>query len=599
MKLKIFSLILSLTMIASLFAVNVGAAGDFSLNAEFEFTDEGEFIVISGTTPANYNQAINIVVYDPAFENGLEDIREENGKLSENPAEKKPLSDISTLLRWSEVRATEEGEYSVRFALDGIEDGQYLIIKAAGSGKRPVAASLLRQFYTDETITEVTLPAFENAEADDLENLLKQNQLVLGIELGDNYQENKDEIHEMFISVRNNDCKVSSETGKKFNSMQDITNVLAIVDALRDFPEDVNGDDVKNYIGKYGQIIGYDFSEENEHFALMKEASYPIAASILKENAPECMSDVKNAIAQSVALALLNTKDATTVAPVIEKYATLLGLDKTDYAIYCEKYTAYQVNKAFVDRNFENPSQVIDALKDRVDVLKKEENSSSSGSSGGGFGSGGGFSGNKENNSNMNNVIGVNDQLITSDKEKDEEKGTYYTDITDKHWAYENIQTLSAKKVIEGYPDGSFMPEKTVTREQFVKMLITAFELEGDAEITFSDVENDRWSYSYIKSAVALGIVNGVGDGSFAPDNPVTRQDAAVMIARLCEKKGIALSGKGATADSDKIASYALESVEKLVGAGIISGFEDGSFRPAENLTRAQAAKLICVLLEK
>ena len=90
-----------------------------------------------------------------------------------------------------------------------------------------------------------------------------------------------------------------------------------------------------------------------------------------------------------------------------------------------------------------------------------------------------------------------------------------------------------------------------------------------------------------------------MGDGSFAPDNPVTRQDAAVMIARLCEKKGIALSGKGATADSDKIASYALESVEKLVGAGIISGFEDGSFRPAENLTRAQAAKLICVLLEK
>ena len=70
------------------------------------------------------------------------------------------------------------------------------------------------------------------------------------------------------------------------------------------------------------------------------------------------------------------------------------------------------------------------------------------------------------------------------------------------------------------------------------------------------------------------------------------------MIARICEKKGIELSGKSAVKDSDKIAGYALESVEKLVNAGIISGFEDGTFRPAEMLTRAQAAKLICGLIK-
>lgn len=597
MKIKLLSLILALTMIASLGVISAGAA-DFVLNAEFEFNDDGAFLVVIGTTPAKYGQAINVVVYDPAFENGLEDIREENGELSSDPASKKPLEDIANLIRWTEVRANSNGEYSVRFALDGIEDGQYLIVKGAGSGKTPVSGSVLRQYYTDETITNITLPAFENADAEDIEALLKQNQLLLAIELGDDYKENKDEIHAMFVSVRNNDCKVSAATGKKFNSMEDIKNVLDMVDALRNFPENADGEDVKNYISKYKNLIEYDFSEENEHYNLVKDASHSITATILKEDAPECMTDIKTAIAQSVALAMLNTKNATTVAPVVEKYAMILGLDKTDYAIYCEKYTDYQVNKAFVDRNFVRPSDVIKALEDRIAVLE-DENSSGGGSSGGGFGGGGGFNGNKGNSSNMNNVIGVNDQLITSDKEKDEEKGTYFTDITDEHWAYENIQTLSQKKVIEGYPDGSFMPEKTVTREQLVKMLVVAFELDGSASLEFSDVESGRWSAEYIKTAAALGIVNGMGDGSFAPEASVTRQDAAVMIARICEKKGIVLSGRGEVADADKIAPYAVESVEKLVSAGIISGFEDGTFRPAEKLTRAQAAKLICGLLAK
>ena len=80
-----------------------------------------------------------------------------------------------------------------------------------------------------------------------LEALLKQNQLLLAIELGEDYRENKDEIHEMFVSVRNNDCEIASN-GRKFNSMDDIKKVLDIVDALRDLPENAAAEDVKNYI---------------------------------------------------------------------------------------------------------------------------------------------------------------------------------------------------------------------------------------------------------------------------------------------------------------------------------------------------------------
>ena len=90
-----------------------------------------------------------------------------------------------------------------------------------------------------------------------------------------------------------------------------------------------------------------------------------------------------------------------------------------------------------------------------------------------------------------------------------------------------------------------------------------------------------------------------MGNGAFMPAAPVSRQDAAVMIARLCENQGIILSGSGKVTDSDEISEYALESIRKLVATGIITGFEDGSYRPMENLTRAQAAKLICGLIEK
>jgi hypothetical protein len=131
-------------------------------------------------------------------------------------------------------------------------------------------------------------------------------------------------------------------------------------------------------------------------------------------------------------------------------------------------------------------------------------------------------------------------------------------------------------------------------------MIVTAFDIYYDNGIAgFDDVSEDRWSHQYILIAASAGIVNGVTEDEFKPGNEVTRQDAAVMLARLCEKKGIKLEGQVTSTDSAQIADYAKESVEKLKAANIISGFEDGSFRPLEVLTRAQAAKLIYGLISR
>ncbi len=595
MKNKFISLALAIAIVMCMLPASVGAAEGFTVNAEFEITSDNEYIVVSGVTPEKYSQAISVVIYDPAFENGLEDIKNEYGEISDNPAAAKPLSDVNNIIRMGKTRADKNGNYSISFSLNGIENGQYLIVRATGAGKSPAMASVLKQYYTENVLVNITLPAFESATENELEELFKENQLFLGIDLGEDYQTNKATIHKMFVAVRSKDCKVDPSTGRKFNTMQDVVNVLKIVDSLRSLPETVTESDISSFIDTYGSLIDYDFSAENEHYTIMKDAAYPIMAINLNENKPQSMTDVKETVEKAVVLALLNSKNSTTVGPVVEKYAAILGLDKTDYAIYCEKYTAYEVNKAFVERNFQRPYEVIDALNTRIEVLENEASSGSSGSGGGSSGGGGSSSG-----SAVSSIMNVKDTPANSEKDNDQELGVYYSDITSSHWAYEAVKGLSLKDVVAGYPDGTFMPDKSVTREQFVKMLVTAFGIDTeDGETDFADVENNRWSASYIKAATRAGIVNGTGNGTFMPEKVVTRQDAAVMIARACAVKGITLSERKQLSDSQEISEYAAESVEKLVAAGIISGFEDGSFRPLNELSRAQAAKLIFGLTEK
>ncbi len=111
------------------------------------------------------------------------------------------------------------------------------------------------------------------------------------------------------------------------------------------------------------------------------------------------------------------------------------------------------------------------------------------------------------------------------------------TDIDNYPDDYKNaISTLSQINVISGYPDGTFKGEKTVTRAELAKMLVTFFELDGDIQmiVDFSDVSN-HWAKSYIDVAVLKGIVKGYDDHTFKPENTVTYGECAAMIVRLID----------------------------------------------------------------
>ena len=173
-----------------------------------------------------------------------------------------------------------------------------------------------------------------------------------------------------------------------------------------------------------------------------------------------------------------------------------------------------------------------------------------------------------------------------------------FNDLSSSHWAYEAIEELAEKGILNGKGDANFVPDDGVTLEEFVKIIAVAFDLTADSEIRFADVEADRWSADYIAAAAAHGIVTGDGE-SFNPAQVITRQDMAVIIYRVFEHLGLEVSGDVISFDDDaEISDYAKKAVEALTAAGIINGMGDGTFAPKTNVTRAQSAKVVYGLLQ-
>lgn len=171
-----------------------------------------------------------------------------------------------------------------------------------------------------------------------------------------------------------------------------------------------------------------------------------------------------------------------------------------------------------------------------------------------------------------------------------------FADVTQGHWAKAYIEELAGKGILSGMGNNMFSPDNFVTREQFAKIISEAFGItDENATCDFADVEKGSWYEKYVASVFEKEIVNGVGGGAFGTGQYMTRQDMAVMILRCAHLLGIDMGTPSDYVynDNGKISDYAKEAISALVGAGVISGFEDNTVRPLDNCTRAQVAKII------
>lgn len=226
-----------------------------------------------------------------------------------------------------------------------------------------------------------------------------------------------------------------------------------------------------------------------------------------------------------------------------------------------------------------------------VHVVQKE--TSAKGSGGGG---GGSSSSSKKNNSSDVRVL----PQTPADKSDTDDKQVF-PDVPKTHWAYEYIKKLASDGIISGDDSGNFFPDKNVSREEFVKMIVSASGISPvytDSE--FEDIDIDSWYAPYILSAVKAGYVNGESSVAFGIGKSITREDMALIIAR-CKNDTYKSPIRKYTPFSDEsdISEYAINSVRSLYESGLIDGIGDGSFSPKAFATRAQAAKLICSIFDK
>ncbi|MBO5059509.1 MAG: S-layer homology domain-containing protein [Clostridia bacterium] len=118
-----------------------------------------------------------------------------------------------------------------------------------------------------------------------------------------------------------------------------------------------------------------------------------------------------------------------------------------------------------------------------------------------------------------------------------------YTDLSSGHWAYEAVSALSQRGVISGYGDGSFKPGNYITRAEFLTLLLEAFSfVDSDAVVEFADVGEDAWYCKYAATGEKYGIISGYEDNTFRANDKVTRQDACCMVVNLADVRALALA---------------------------------------------------------
>jgi len=169
----------------------------------------------------------------------------------------------------------------------------------------------------------------------------------------------------------------------------------------------------------------------------------------------------------------------------------------------------------------------------------------------------------------------------------------HFTDLPEGHWADDPVQYLLEEGVVTGYADGSFRPNENVTRAQFAKMLVVAmgWPIQTPTTPTFSDVSTSYWAYGYIETAAAHGAIAGYADGSFRPAAGVTRAQVAKM---LYTARGWSLETPTTTEFTDvQPGHWSYTYVQAISSAEAMAGYADRTFRPNAPATRAQIAKVL------
>lgn len=462
-------------------------AGTQAYAMDVEFDRDTQMVTVSGV--AQKNESMAIVVTDSnisSLENTTEALMETHS------------------IGFYEASAGEDGKYSVSFKADEVDD----VCNIFASGTSTTDKSWIKLY--SKTTLETALSSLTDAISEGEEAVivaLKDEELRKTLGIDELYNNTSDKASIALELVKNTE----------YASYESLKAVLLPVECCASFNEMINKVQVNELVRKMKEVYGGD------------EAVYA-------------------------------------------KYFGLASTDSIDNVIYQKK-----------------PYSNIGAV---YSVFENEVKSYTQPSTGGGGGGGGGSSSGGGGMTFPGTNTAKPDDAQKEQTQEQTPTAPIFADVAPGFWGYEAIEALYNKGIVSGVSSSEFAPNQSVKREEFIKMLVVLIGLDGNGkQDTFTDTDKSAWYSPYLAVAQECGLAFGKENGSFGVGEVLTRQDMAVLAARVL---GTTERGAAKTfADEGEISNYAKNSVEILCGLSIMNGTGDGNFAPKATATRAQAAKVI------
>ena len=520
-------------------------AENIAIDSDIDF-DNG-IIKIYCTTEAKYNQALSVILY-------------EGDTMG---------SDLSKIVKIADADADENGYAELELKLaDDLPSGEY-IISVSGGGSIKNSGSKVIVFVNKAELPQI-IDEINSASQSDIKSTFENHGDIFTLPSDDG-------VYTQFLSLR----KADSTT---FASVNDIKSALKLSQLYYDINNNNSEANLLSYLKANAGALGIDTEDPDFKGS---EAQVASAFMKLKKTKPLTGKDSFDKMwKEAMAIGVINGANAQSMTSAVTKYADIIGISKSEYEADCRKYSDVEINKALRDKNFESCQAIYNAYKNRISELSKKNNSSG--------GTSGGSSGGRSSG-NSGSVVPSETGIVYVAPGESKSNFTEFTDLSEALWAEESVKRLAAAGIVSGYEDKTFKPNREVTREEFVTLIIRAFNMYSqNAECKFTDIKADDWCYKYVASAAEKKFVVGFEDGSFGRGSNISRQDAATILYRVGQANNIYFNDvEFDFTDGEEIAEYAKEAVGALNKSGVISGFEDGSFKPTEPLTRAQAVKII------
>lgn len=475
-----------------------------------------------------------------------------------------PGTDVSDLLSaqkpidvvkyHNEVYAGEDGTYKIELALDG-ESGVYPTYVTVDGKKNLINLEFINNSESSSAIAGL------NSAADKLQ-YIEDNKENLGffIKLYENV--NKEEVVKMLSAKMPLDASDAENAVRLFNEAviaRAITEnkLTGISDVKKDLGLLNNGEKYETWYNS-ASASGVDARLNGKTFSSIDE--------------------FENALAEAIVLEVVKAPNGyENVRKIINDFKSEIGI--------ASPVSTAAVYQSLAEKNYNSFAALKTAYESAISNNEPPKGGNSSPGSG--------------NTTKGSSGVGIPSQPTTDLTPIEKE---YFEDMKGAEWAKPAVNYLAEKKIVSGKSEKEFCPSDYVNREEFVTMIIKAFDFKIYADVSqFTDVNKEDWYYNYVLTAYQNEIVSGISDDRFGAGEKITRQDMAAILFRVLNVKQIKLPEINAAAgfsDETEIADYAKEAVNVLQVRGIINGI-DNRFEPKSLATRAQAAQMIYQIIKE